>query len=105
MKRRRMQRFWVDLKRRRMFSAGALYAVCAWAFVQAASIAFPAFGVPDWVLRAVLVAAFAGFPVALVLAWVFDVTRRGVRVTEPEDGKYPQNRRPPRWWVRHRWER
>jgi tetratricopeptide (TPR) repeat protein len=95
-----LQRFWVDLKRRRMFSAGALYAVCAWALVQAASIAFPVFGIRDSVLRAVLVAAFAGFPVALVLAWVFDVTRQGIRVTEPVDDKYPRNRRPPRWWVR-----
>ena len=100
MTRKRMQRFWVDVKRRRMFSAGALYAVCAWALVQAASIAFPAFGISDSVLRAVLVAAFAGFPVALVLAWVFDVTRHGIRVTEPVDDKYPRNRRPPRWWVR-----
>src|SRR4051812_40946420 len=83
-----------------MFSAGALYAVCAWALVQAASIAFPAFGISDSVLRAVLVAAFAGFPVALVLAWVFDVTRHGIRVTEPADDRYPRNRRPPRWWVR-----
>jgi len=80
MKRRRMHRFWVDLKRRRMFSAGALYAVCAWALVQATSIAFPAFGIPDYVLRAVLVAAFAGFPVALVLAWVFDLTPEGMRL-------------------------
>jgi len=100
MKRRRMHRFWVDLKRRRMFSAGALYAVCAWALVQAASIAFPAFGIPDYVLRAVLVAAFAGFPVALVLAWVFDVTRKGIRVTEPVEDAYPGSRRPPRWWIR-----
>jgi tetratricopeptide (TPR) repeat protein len=97
---RRVRRFWIDLKRRRLFSAGALYAVCAWALVQAASIAFPAFGISDTVLRAVLVAAFAGFPVALVLAWVFDVTRHGIRVTEPVDGKYPRNRRPARWWVR-----
>ena len=100
MKRRRLQRFWVDLKRRRMFSTGAFYVVVAWAFVQAASIAFPVFGIPPAYMRAVLVAAFAGFPVVLVLAWVFDVTRRGIRVTEPIDEKYPQNKRPPRWWVR-----
>jgi hypothetical protein len=54
----------------------------------------------DSVMRAVLVAAFAGFPVVLVLAWVFDVTRGGIRVTEPIAEKYPQNVRPPRWWVR-----
>ena len=84
-----------------MFGAVAFYVVVAWAFVQAASIAFPAFGLPDWALRAVLVAAFAGFPVALVLAWVFDFSARGgLRVTAPEEGKYPQNRRPPRWWLR-----
>ena len=102
MKRRRLQRFWLDLKRRRMFSTGAFYVVVAWAFVQAASIAFPVFGIPDSVMRAVLVAAFAGFPVVLVLAWVFDVTHGGIRVTAPIDEKYPQNIRPPRWWVRHR---
>lgn len=100
MKRRSLQRFWRDVKRRRMFSTGAVYAVAAWAFVQAASIAFPAFGIPDSIMRAVLVAAFAGFPVALVLAWVFDVSRTGIRVTDPIDGKYPRNARPRRWWVR-----
>ena len=100
MKRRRIQRFWRDVKRRRMFSTGAFYVVAAWAFVQAASIAFPAFGIPDSLMRAVLVAAFAGFPIALVLAWVFDVSRHGVRVTEPINDQYPQNARPPRWWVR-----
>jgi tetratricopeptide (TPR) repeat protein len=101
MPRNRAQRLYRDLRRRRMFGAVAFYVVVAWAFVQAASIAFPAFGLPDWALRALLVAAFAGFPVALVLAWVFDFsTRGGLRVTEPEEGKYPQNRRPPRWWLR-----
>lgn len=101
MPRNRAQRLLRDLRRRRMFGAVAFYVVAAWAFVQAASIAFPAFGLPDWALRAVLVAAFAGFPVALVLAWVFDFSARGgLSITEPEEGKYPQNRRPPRWWLR-----
>lgn len=98
--RRRLKRFWHDMKRRRMFSAGAVYVVVAWAAVQAASIAFPAFGIPGWVMRAVLVTAFAGFPVALVLAWVFDVTARGLHVTEPIEGKYPDGQRPGRWWLR-----
>ena len=101
MKRSRAQRLLRDLRRRRMFGAVAFYVVAAWAFVQAASIAFPAFGLPDWTLRAVLVAALAGFPVAVVLAWVFDFSARGgLRVTAPEEGKYPHGRRPPRWWLR-----
>ncbi len=83
-----------------MFSAGTIYVIVAWAAVQAADIAFPAFGIPDWAMRALLVAAFAGFPVALVLAWVFDFTSHGIRITTPVEGAYPQGRRPPRWWVR-----
>ncbi len=50
-------RFWADLKRRKIFQTGALYVVVAWALVEAASIALPAFGLPDWTLRAALVIA------------------------------------------------
>ncbi len=83
----RLQRFWADLKRRRIFQTGALYVVVAWAVIQAASIALPTFGLPAWMMRAVLVAAFAGFPVVLVLAWVFDVSSEGVEVTSAEDAE------------------
>jgi tetratricopeptide (TPR) repeat protein len=83
----RLQRFWADLKRRRIFQTGALYVVVAWAVIQAASIALPTFGLPAWMMRAVLVTAFAGFPVVLVLAWVFDVSSEGVEVTSAEDAE------------------
>jgi tetratricopeptide (TPR) repeat protein/TolB-like protein len=83
----RLQRFWADLKRRRIFQTGALYVVVAWAIIQAASIALPTFGLPAWMMRAVLVAAFAGFPVVLVLAWVFDVSGQGLEVTSAEDAE------------------
>lgn len=96
----RWQRLMRDLRRRQIFGTAGLYVVGAWAVVQATSIAFPAFGVPDWVMRALLVASFAGFPVVLVLAWVFDVGRHGVRVTEPIEGKYSRNIRPRGWWIR-----
>lgn len=98
--RRRLTRFWHNLKRRRIFSTGAFYVVVAWAVVQAASIAFPAFGAPGWAMRALLVAAFAGFPIVLILAWMFDFTARGIQVTAPDEGKYPGNRRPRHWWLR-----
>jgi tetratricopeptide (TPR) repeat protein len=83
----RLQRFWADLRRRRIFQTGALYVVVAWAIIQAASIALPTFGLPAWMMRAVLVAAFAGFPVVLVLAWVFDVSGGGLEVTSAEDAE------------------
>ena len=94
----RLKHFWQDLKRRRLFGTCALYVVAAWAFVQAASIALPAFGAPAWVMRAVLVAAFAGFPVALVLTWVFDVGARGIEITDATDTASRQRR--PRKWLR-----
>ncbi len=96
----RLKQLWQDLKRREIVRTGAIYAVVAWVIVQAASIAFPAFGVPDWAMRALLVAAFAGFPVAIVLAWVFDVTPRGIDVTPPDGAIPASHARPQRWWVR-----
>ena len=81
----RLALFWRDLKRRRVFQVSGLYIVVAWAVIQAASIAFPAFGLPAWAMRALLVAAFAGFPVVLILAWVFDFSREGVEVTSAEE--------------------
>jgi TolB-like protein len=78
-----------ELKRRKVFKVGAAYLVVAWLVVQAASIAFPAFDAPPWVLRVFILVALLGFPVALVMAWVFDVTPEGLRV-EP---KAPGTRR------------
>lgn len=67
-----------ELKRRKVFKVGAAYLVVAWLAVQAASIAFPAFEAPPWALRVFILVALLGFPVALVMAWVFEVTPEGV---------------------------
>ena len=68
-----------ELKRRKVFQVGAAYLVVAWVAVQAASIGFPAFEAPPWALRVFILVAFLGFPVALVMAWVFQATADGVR--------------------------
>ena len=70
----------VELKRRKVFKVAAGYLVVAWLVVQAASIGFPAFDAPPWALRVFILLAFMGFPIALVLAWVFDVTPEGLKV-------------------------
>jgi adenylate cyclase len=67
-----------ELKRRKVFKVGAAYLVVAWLAVQGASIGFPAFEAPPWVLRIFILVALLGFPVALVMAWVFEVTPEGV---------------------------
>ncbi len=69
-----------ELKRRNVIKVGAAYlVVVAWLVVQAASIGFPAFDAPPWALRVFIFVALLGFPISLVLAWVFDVTADGVK--------------------------
>jgi TolB-like protein/Tfp pilus assembly protein PilF len=69
-----------ELKRRKVFKVGAAYLVVAWLAVQGASIGFPAFDAPPWVLRVFILVALLGFPVALVMAWVLEATPEGVHV-------------------------
>jgi len=69
-----------ELKRRKVFKVGAAYLVMAWLAVQAVSIGFPAFDAPPWMLRIFILLALLGFPFALVLAWVFEVTPEGVKL-------------------------
>jgi len=68
-----------ELKRRKVFKIGAAYVVVAWLVVQVASIAFPAFDAPVWVLRVFILIAFLGLPIALVFAWAFDFHPDGLQ--------------------------
>ncbi len=71
-----------ELKRRKVFKVGAAYVVVAWLVIQAASIGFPAFDAPAWILRVFILVSLLGFPLTLVLAWVFDATPQGI-VADP----------------------
>jgi TolB-like protein/Flp pilus assembly protein TadD len=75
--------FFSELKRRKVFRVAAVYAAVAFVVVQAADIVFPALHLPGWTLTFVVLLALLGFPIALVLAWAFEVTPEGVRRTEP----------------------
>jgi TolB-like protein/Tfp pilus assembly protein PilF len=75
-----------ELKRRKVFNVGATYLVVAWLAVQAASIGFPAFDAPPWALRIFILVALLGFPVSVVLAWVFDSTPDGLTLDSPVRG-------------------
>jgi len=72
-----------ELKRRRVYRVAVVYAVVAFVIWQAAEIAFPALNLPGWTLTFVVVATLLGFPIALVLAWAFDITPEGVKRAEP----------------------
>ncbi|HKK08620.1 MAG TPA: hypothetical protein VKA44_07030 [Gemmatimonadota bacterium] len=73
-----------ELKRRHVWRVAVAYVVTGWLLVQLASIALPAFGAPGWVMRAMLGLVALLFPVALVLAWAFEITPEGVRRTVAE---------------------
>jgi TolB-like protein len=68
-----------ELRRRQVFRAAAWYGGIAWAAVEVSNTVFPQLGLPSWSVRAVIVAALLGLPVALLLAWSFDVSSAGVR--------------------------
>jgi TolB-like protein len=68
-----------ELKRRNVVKVGAAYLLVAWLVVQAASIGFPAFDAPPWALRVFILVLLLGFPIAIVMAWMFDVTPEGLK--------------------------
>lgn len=73
-----MNRFIQELRRRSVFRVAGLYVGVSWILIEAASVLLPTFEAPEWALRWLVIVAFIGFPVALVLAWVFEITERGV---------------------------
>ncbi|MEY2545157.1 MAG: hypothetical protein QOG48_274 [Verrucomicrobiota bacterium] len=75
-------RFLAELKRRKVYSVAVTYAVVGWLLVQIATQTFPFLGVPNWAVRLVIVVVAIGFPIALVLAWIYDFTRQGIRRTD-----------------------
>ena len=69
-----------ELRRREVFRTAGLYVGIAWIAIEGASVLLPAFDAPDWVLRALIIAAIVGFPITIVLAWIYDVTDKGIEV-------------------------
>ncbi|HUH14100.1 MAG TPA: hypothetical protein VMK65_13380, partial [Longimicrobiales bacterium] len=76
----RLEGFLRELRRRRVFRVAVAYAVVAWAVIEVASVVFPALEMPYWALKLVVLLALLGVPIALVLAWAFQVTPEGVRL-------------------------
>jgi len=74
-----------ELKRRNVFKVGAAYAIVAWLLIQVADTLLPTFGAPSWVMRVFAALVILGFPLALVLAWAFELTPEGVKTTASVD--------------------
>jgi TolB-like protein/Tfp pilus assembly protein PilF len=76
-----MSGFFEEVKRRKVYRVAVAYIIVAGGIIQIASAVFPAWELPNWSQRLVIVLLLGGFPIALILAWAFDVTPEGVRVT------------------------
>ena len=74
-----------ELRRRRVFTTAGLYVVGAWLLLQVADVLFPAWGLPDAAINILFLAAVAGFPLALVFGWFFDITTQGIVRTPGAD--------------------
>ncbi|PYM05535.1 MAG: hypothetical protein DMF15_15585 [Verrucomicrobia bacterium] len=76
-----MSGFFEEVKRRKVYRVAVAYVIAAGGIIQLASAAFPAWELPNWALRLVIMSLLIGFPIALILAWAFDVTPQGIKTT------------------------
>jgi adenylate cyclase len=77
--------FFGELKRRNVYKVAIAYAIVAWLLIQAASILFPTFEAPSWMMKIFVTLAILGFPIALLFAWAFELTPEGLKRTEDVD--------------------
>src|ERR1700730_10332602 len=74
--------FFTELKRRNVYKVAVAYAVVGWLVMQIAATVVPALHLPDSITSAVVVLTLLGFPIALVIAWAFEMTPEGMKRTE-----------------------
>jgi TolB-like protein/Flp pilus assembly protein TadD len=79
------KKFLTELKRRNVYKVAIAYAVVAWLLMQVASQIFPFFEIPNWAVRLVVLLLVIGFPVAMILAWAFELTPEGIKRAEDVD--------------------
>ena len=77
--------FFGELKRRNVYKVAVAYAVVGWVIAQIATQIFPFLEIPNWIVRLVIILIAIGFPIALVIAWAFEITPQGIERTEVAD--------------------
>src|SRR5881296_2672446 len=93
-----MNIFFSELKRRNVYKVAVAYAVVGWLLVQVTTQVFPIFEIPNWASRLIVLAIIIGFPIALVIAWAFELTPKGLKRTEDVDPAL-QTRRKAHAWI------
>ena len=87
--------FFAELKRRNGYRVAVAYAVVAWLLIQIATSTFPVLEIPSWATKLVLALVVLGFPIALIMAWAFELTPQGIQLTRgAADEPMPKRKRP-----------
>jgi TolB-like protein len=84
--------FLSELKRRNVYKVAVAYAVVGWLLIQVATQVFPFLDIPNWAIRLVILLTALGFPIALIIAWAFELTPEGIRRTEDADAAGQRSR-------------
>src|SRR5438876_2402392 len=84
--------FFGELRRRNVYKVAVAYAVVGWLLIQVATQVFPFLEIPNWAIRVIILAIAIGFPVALIIAWAFELTPEGIRRTEDADAAGQRSR-------------
>jgi TolB-like protein/Flp pilus assembly protein TadD len=74
--------FFEELKRRSVYRVASAYVVLSWLVIQVATIVFPTFNAPNWVVKVIMALIALGFPIAVALAWAFEITPEGIKRSE-----------------------
>src|SRR6266436_8968897 len=91
------RKFFSELKRRNVYKVAIAYAVVAWLLMQIATQVFPFLEIPNWAIRLVIMLVAIGFPIALVIAWAFELTPEGLKRTEFADELLTKSARSRAW--------
>jgi TolB-like protein/Flp pilus assembly protein TadD len=91
--------FFAELKRRNVYKVAIAYGVVAWLLIQIATQVFPFFEIPNWTVRLIVLLIVIGFPIALIIAWAFELTPEGLKRTETIDAEHQPTRSRKRAWI------
>jgi len=94
----RINHFWQELKRRKVVRVMAMYAATAFIIMEAGDIMLPRLGLPDWTVTFIIILLIIGFPISIILSWIFDITPEGILKTAPVSVNKKENiqTQPPR---------
>ena len=95
----KIDNFFAEVKRRNVYKVAIAYIFAGWALSQGIAQVFPVFDVPNWVIRSIVVMIILGLPVALVLAWMFELTPQGIKRTETADAMPEATRKKKYVWI------